>query len=198
MRPPIMETQDAVEAVAHPHLRKLMVDVTATTAEVEQLCTDLSDEQLAWKPEPGTWNILECINHLMIVDGLYFPQIQNALDSATRRDGSAPFRPSWFGRTFLGFVSPESTRKIKTLRLFTPPPALTDVTIPAQFALQQKAFVHLIREADGADLNGNKFASPATRLIRFSLGEGLTMLAMHQQRHLQQARRLTEHPDFPG
>ena len=194
----MMESQDAIETVAHPHLQKLLADVTATTAEVEQLCADLSGEQLAWKPEPGVWNILECIQHLMIVDGLYFPQIQAALDTATRKDGDAPFRPSWFGRTFISYVSPDSTRKIKTLRLFKPPPAQTDVTIPAQFALQQKAFVHLIREADGAALNGNKFASPATRLIRLTLGEGLTMLATHQRRHLQQARRLTEHPDFPG
>ena len=193
-----MEMQDTIETVAHPHLRKLLADVAATTAEVEQLRADLSDEQLAWKPEPGVWNILECIRHLMIVDGLYFPQIQGALDKATRGDGSAPYRPSWFGRTFISYVSPESTRKIKTLRLFKPPPALTDVTVPAQFVLQQEAFLHLIREADGVDLNGNKLASPASRLIRFTLGEGLTMLATHQRRHLQQARRLAEHPNFPG
>ena len=193
-----MDTHAATETVAHPHLRKLLADVAATTAQVEQLRTDLSDDQLAWKPEPGVWNVLECIQHLIIVDGLYVPQIQAALDKAPRRNGSAPFRPSWFGRTFIRYVSPESTRKIKTLRLFKPPPALTDVTVLAQFALQQEAFCDLIRQADGVDLNGNKFASPATQLIRLTMGEGLTMLATHQRRHLQQARRLTERPDFPG
>ena len=96
-----METHAATETVAHPHLRKLLADVTATTAEVEQLRADLSDEQLAWKPEPGVWNILECLEHLIIVDRLYLPKIQAALEQAKRDDGSAPFRPSWFGRTFI-------------------------------------------------------------------------------------------------
>jgi len=193
-----MDTHASIDTVAHPHLRQLLADVAATTDDAQQLRATLSDAQLAWKPEPGVWNVLECLQHLIIVDVLYFGQIDAALEQATRGDGSAPFRPSWFGRTFFGFVSPEGKRKIKTLRLFKPPQALTDVTIVERFVEHQEELTNLLRRADGADLNGNKFSSPASRLIRFSLGEGLTMLVMHQQRHLQQARRLTEHPDFPG
>ncbi len=187
----------SIETVAHPHLQKLLADVAATTAAAQQLRADLSDAGLAWKPEPGVWNVLECLQHLIIVDGLYLPKIKAALEQPTREHGSAPFRPSWFGRTFIRYVSPESERKVKTLRLFTPPPALIDVTVVTQFVEQQAAFTDLIRQADGADLNGNKFSSPATRFIRLTLGEGLTMLTAHQQRHLQQARRVTEHSDFP-
>ena len=192
-----MDTHTSIEAVAHPHLQKLLADVAATTAQAQPLRADLSDTQLAWKPEPGVWNVLECLDHLNIVDGLYFPQIRTALDKASRGEGSAPFRPSFFGKTFIRFVSPESQRKVKTFRIFQPPPALTDVAVVAKFVDHQEEFAGLIRQADGTDLNGNKFSSPASRFVRFTLGEGLTMLSAHQQRHLQQARRVAEHPDFP-
>ena len=67
-----------------------------------------------------------------------------------------------------------------------------------QFIEHQTEFTQIIRRADGTDLNVTKISSPASRFIRLTVGEALTMLATHQQRHIQQARRLTEHPDFPG
>ena len=193
-----MDTPTSIETLAHPHLRKLLADVAATTAAAQQVRAGLSDAQLAWKPEPGVWNVLECIQHLITVDGLYFPQIRTVLERAPHVEGSAPYRPSFFGRTFIRYVSPESKRKIKTFRVFEPPPTLTDVTVMARFVEHQDEFANLIRRSDGVDLNGNKFASPVSRFVRFSLGEGLTLLAAHQQRHLQQARRLTERSDFQG
>ena len=180
-----METPAPTQTVAHPHLKKLLAEVTSTTAAVQQLRTQHSDVQLAWKPDPGTWNILECLQHLNTVDGLYFPKIEEVLQHAVRGYGSVAFKPSFFGRTFIRYVSPESTRKVKTLRLFEPPAALTDTAVVAQFIDHQSTFVRLLQEADGVDLNRNKFSSPATRLIRFSVGEGLTMLCAHQRRHLQ-------------
>jgi hypothetical protein len=193
-----MDAQASQETVTHLHVRKLLADVADTTAAARRLRAVLTDAQLAWKPEPGVWNVLECLQHLITLDTLYFPRIQAALRKASREGGDAPYRPSFIAKTFIRYVSPKSTRKVKTLRLFEPPPALTDVTVFARFDEHQAAFSQLIRQADGADLNGNTFSSPATRLLRFTLGEGLTMLVAHQQRHLQQARRLTERPDFPG
>jgi len=188
----------STKEIRHPHLKTLLADVAEVTAGVETLRADLTDEQLVWKPEPGVWNVLECIEHLIVVDGLYFPRIEAALAAAQGGGKDAPFRPSFFGKTFLRYVSPDSKRKIKTFRLFEPPPALTDVSVPARFIAQQAVLTALIQRADGADLNDNTFSSPVSRLIRFSLGEGLTLLVLHQQRHLQQARRLTQHPGFPG
>lgn len=192
-----METQPSIEAVAHPHLRKLLADVNTVTAETERLRATLSGAQCIWKPDPGVWNVLECFHHLIVTDGLYAPRLRTAIEKASREGGDAPFRPSFFGKTFIRYVSPGSKRKIKTLRLFEPPPALTDVTVLQQFVDHQGELTALIRQADGIELNRGKFASPASRLVRFSVGEGLTVLVVHQQRHLQQARRLTERSDFP-
>ncbi len=193
-----METPASIETVAHPHLRKLLDDLKTVTAETERLRATLSDAQCIWKPAPDVWNVLECFQHLIVTDERYYPRLRLAIEKAKRERGSAPFRPSFFGKTFIRYVSPESQRKIKTFRTFEPSPALTDVTVLQEFVDHQDELTALIRQADGIDLNRGKFASPASRLLRFSVGEGLTVLVVHQQRHLQQAQRLTEHPDFPG
>ena len=186
----------SIETVAHPHLRKLLDDLNTVTAEVERLRATLSEAQCIWKPEPDVWNVLECFRHLITTDELYFPNLRAAIEKAPREGSSAPYRPSFFGKTFIRYVSPESTRKIKTFRMFEPPPALTDVAVFQQFIDHQDELAALIRQADGIDLNRNKLSSPASRFVRFSAGEGLTLLVAHQRRHLQQAQRLTEHPDF--
>ena len=193
-----METHPSTATVAHPHLRTLLDDLNAVTAEAERLRATLSEAQCIWKPEPGVWNVLECLQHLVVTDELYFPRIRAAIEKARGEGDSMPFRPSFFGKTFIRYVSPESKKKVKTLRLFEPPPTLTDVTVLQHFIDHQDELAALIRQADGINLNRNKLSSPASRLVRFSVGEGLTMLVAHQQRHLQQARRLTEHPDFPA
>ena len=192
-----MEPPASIETVVHPHLRTLLADVTTVTAETGRLRATLSDAQCIWKPEPGVWNVLECFHHLIVTDRLYGPRLRAAIEKATRDGGSTPFRPSFFGKTFIRYVSPGSKRKIKTLRLFEPPPALTDVTVLQQFIDHQDELTALIHQADGINLNRGKFSSPASRLVRFSVGEGLTVLVVHQQRHLQQAQRLTERSDFP-
>ena len=193
-----METPASIETVAHPHLRKLLDDLNTVTAETERLRATLSDAQCIWKPEPGVWNVLECFHHLIVTDELYYPRLHAVIEKASREGGSTPFRPSSFGKTFIRYVSPGSQRKIKTFRTFEPSPALTDVTVLQQFVDHQDELTALIRQADGINLNRGKFSSPASRLLRFSVGEGLTVLVVHQQRHLQQAQRLTQRSDFPG
>ena len=193
-----METTSSIETVAHPHLRTLLDDLNAVTAEAERLRDTLSDEQCIWKPEPGVWNVLECFRHLITTDELYDPNLRAAIDKAPRERGDAPFRPSFFGKTFIRYMVPESMRKIKTFRIFEPPPSLTDVSVLQQFIDHQDALAALIRQADGINLNRGKLSSPASRFVRFSVGEGLTVLVTHQRRHLQQALRLTGHPDFPS
>ena len=47
------------------------------------------------------------------------------------------------------------------------------------------------------DLSKARVQSPASRWIRLDLGAGFALMAAHERRHLWQARRLTERPDFP-
>lgn len=186
--------------VQHPHLQRCLTEAQGLLAQVRSLGETYTPAQLAWKPEPPVWNMLECVDHLVVVDGMYFPKIQAAIDeaSATSSDSHRPFKPSLLGRLFYRFVKPNPTFKVKTPRPFDPDPALTDTAVIDRFAAHQDTMMDLIRQADGLPLRTVKFPSPLSSLLRFSLGDGFWFLLAHQQRHLQQAERLAQHADFPA
>lgn len=186
--------------VDHPDLKELLEDVRRASEGVEEL-KHLSKRQLSWKPAPKSWNTLECIEHLRVTGEHYYHRVEDAIarSEAQNRRSDEAVQQGFVGRFFIKAVSPETERKVKTLQAFQPAEEATaDVTILDRFLDQQSEIEALLRRADGLDLNGEKLTSPASRFIRFTIGEALTMLAKHQLRHLQQARRLQEHPGFPG
>lgn len=191
-----METPSA--AIAHPHLRHLLSEVEVVRAETKRLRDTLTDVQLTWRPAPDVWSVADCFEHLRKVDKAYCKRIEPAL--ATMEQGADAYDPSWFARLFIRFVSPESTFKLKAPKAIRPQGHLGSAPADAvqRFLDQQAALVALIRQADGKNINTGKFASPLASIVRFTVGEGLSMLVAHERRHLGQAQRVTEHPDFPS
>lgn len=185
------------QSLSHPHLRDLQAALEAVNDRGHAL-KSLTEEQLSWSPAPGSWNILECLDHLITTDELYLPRIRKAIDAASPGDKEAPYRPSFFGKKFIEFISPDPKRKAKTFAVFEPQSGPNDVTLLERFLEHQEAVQALLRQADEVNLNRSKLASPVTRLMRFTVGEALTMLIRHQERHLQQAENLTRHPGFPA
>lgn len=183
--------------ISHPHLRQLLADAEAVSDAARQFREDFSPAQLAWKPTPDAWSVLECFEHLIVTGELYFPRIREGLRRARRTGAEAPFRPAFLGRLFLRSLDPETRRKLKTFDVFKPAQGTDDVGIIDRFLAQQDDLRALLQEADGVDLNSGTFASPVTRLVRFTVGEGLTVLVVHERRHLEQARRVTQLSAFP-
>lgn len=186
----------ATAALTNPHLANLLADLLIVRAEAERFAS-LSGAQLTWRPGAGDWSIADCFEHLRIVDAGYSQAIRQAVGQA--EPGNAAFAPTWYARAYIHFVSPGSTLKMPTLPVMKPavdsPSAGADAL---QHFLQQQAELEaLIREADTKNINTGRFSSPFAALMRLSVGEGLTLLVRHEQRHTLQAQRLTEQPAFP-
>ena len=181
------------------HLDRLLKDAKEVKQASEALFSSLSPEQLTWKPSKKSWSILECYDHLLVTNGLYIPKIEKALEKAEQsvENGVRPFKPSFFARLFIKSLRPQSGFKIKTFGVFKPRNGKGNLDIPAQFLAQQDELMQLIKRADQCDVNSVKFSSPLSSLIRFSLGEGLSVVVVHEQRHLLQAQNLQLMPDFP-
>lgn len=180
---------------AHPHLQALLADAEAVRDEAQRLRDTLSPRQLTWRPEPDTWSVADCFEHLRKMDKAYLRVLPEALARA-EPGGTEPYKPSLFARGFIQSVSPNPRFKLRAPRAVRPR-AEAGADALDRFLDQQEALLELIRRADGRNLNTGRFASPLSSFVRFSLGEGLTALVRHQQRHTQQAQRLTERPDFP-
>ncbi|MEM1042454.1 MAG: DinB family protein [Bacteroidota bacterium] len=183
--------------LSNAHLRTLLADAEAVRAEAERLRAELTDAQLTWKPAPDVWSVADCFEHLRRADKAYGRALPEAI--GRMEPGGGPFRPSLFGGWFIKFASPESGMKLKAPKAIRPRRGgpSTEAGALGRFLDQQAALLGLIQDADGKDLNTGTFPSPLLGLIRFTVGEALTLLVRHEQRHLGQALRVTEHPGFP-
>ena len=188
-------------AVQNLHLDGLYQDVKEVIRASEALFASLAPAQLTWKPRKNKWSVLECFHHIMVVNELYLPRIKEAMKrgALTHAEAITPFKPSLFGKWFINSMRPEARLKVKTFKIFKPQRAIDDLGLLPKFLDQQRLLLKIIKHADGCDLNKVKLASPASRLVRFSIGEALTLLVVHEQRHLLQAQNillLSEFPEF--
>ena len=181
--------------MTNPHLRALNDDLAAVRAAAEAFRDGLAAEQLTWRPEPDMWSIADCFEHLRRMDEAYARPLAEAVERA--EPGNAPFRPRWVARAFIALNGPDPKLKLSAPSPVRPPQGQPAADALDRFLDQQDEIVGLVRAADGRDLNTGRFASPFSRMLRFSLGEGLTLLVRHEQRHLGQAHRIVERPDFP-
>lgn len=183
---------------SHPHLRRLLDDVHATTKAVEALRNRHTPAQLAWKPEPTRWSMLECIDHLRLTGDLYYPRLQEGLSRAERTASETPFAPSLLSRLFIWSLSPKKGFKIRTFQSVTPPLPSTNTAVIEVFLDQQQTLRALLHEADHVNLNTGRFRSPLLAAFKMTVGVGLTAMVRHAQRHTLQAEQVADHPHFPS
>jgi len=167
------------------------------SADADALTAPLTDEQFRWRPDPDTWSIAECLDHLNVTARVYLPSLDEGISDAIRRGvyGQGPFKYNWLGRLSVRFTD----WRIR----FTPPddvqPAAgrTRREILAAFRAYQVQYIDRLRQANGVDLARARVRMPATSWVRIPLGSAFEMLLVHSHRHLAQARRVTEHENFP-
>lgn len=184
----------------HPFLIELSKELQENIAFAEEIIAGKSEQQLFWKPQPNIWSICECYGHLLQTHYQYLPKLQQAIEKGHRTNAvsDVPYKATWFGKRFIDYVGPESTATIKAPSIFRPKKERQqDVTVCRELIKEMGLLQQLIASADGLNLNKNKLVSPVTRLIRFTLGEGLQLQVKHQQRHLNQAERVASHDTFP-
>lgn len=171
----------------------------AWTGEAAQtLLNAYSDAQRQWKPNAKSWSIDECFEHLAITGELYSSVVNTVLDSRKAASSSAPYKPTWFGKLFLNLVKPDGRIKVKTLPVFQPTsPSAVGSDALNRYWTQHDHMGQYLRRADGVPLNGDKIPSPASSLVKLTLGEVLTLLVWHEKRHVRQAQRLIAHTEFP-
>src|SRR5262249_49992923 len=78
--------------------------------------------QLNWKPGADRWSVAQCFDHLLTVNGGYFPIFEKVLsgDKKSTFWESLPWLPTFWGKMLLKAVDPESKRKLKAPKVFQP------------------------------------------------------------------------------
>lgn len=169
--------------------------------EAAALVAPLTPEAFNWKPSPEEWSVAECLAHLNKGNTPYLPALERALSDGGPR-GEPPFHYGPLARWFIAGTGPQPKRKAKAIRAMRPAPR-TDYEsgrVLAEFRALNDGFLAVLSRAERErlDLGRIKMSSPFIKLIRLPAGAFLETLAGHEQRHLDQARRVTQRPGFPA
>jgi hypothetical protein len=176
-------------------------DQFAEVAEQTKALTEgLSEAQFNWRPGPEQWSIEECLGHLVITGQRHVKLIDQGVAEGRARGftGKGPFRYGFLERAFLRQMEPPVRRKFSAPRRLRPVHGQPLTAIVPTFLHLQSQLMRAAEESEGLDLARIKVPSPAFHFLRTSLGIALAVAAAHERRHLEQAGRVREHPQFPG
>lgn len=183
----------------------LIQEIDANLSHLETITARLTAEQFNWRPAPGRWSIGECITHLNIVNALDLAPLSEAIEHGRARGqlGQGPFHYGFFSRKFIASMELPSTRKIKAPKIYIPPPDCDPDQAIGDYTRISAGLRRLALSANGLHLARVKTAMPALPpalrwLVRMPLGARLTVITVHDRRHLWQAEQVRNHPEFPA
>jgi hypothetical protein len=176
---------------------RLAFELSANDQRARALAAGLTEEQLNWQPELGSWSVGQCLEHLCITNEAYLTPISAALkekpDSPVEQ-----ITPGWFGRWFIrSFVEPSPNGKRVSAPPKIRPAARVDLAVLNRFLSSNKSCRELIVRARDKDINRIRFWNPFVPGVRFTAGTGLEIISGHERRHLMQAERVRNLMNFP-
>ncbi len=166
--------------------------IEEVTEKFQKSFGHLSENDLNWKPSPGTWSIAENITHLIEVNSSYFPGF-NAL---TRGNYKLPFIArfgfvvNFFGNMILKSVQPDRKNKMKTFPMWKPSEGSSYENILERFSDHQSALKREIAQVMDKTRENAVISSPANKNIVYRLGTAFDIIVAHEFRHYEQAKEV--------
>jgi hypothetical protein len=179
---------------------------TITNANLEVLKSrflHLSEEQKKWKLVDNSWNVSEIFAHLNQFAKYYHETFKSKINKTRFRTPSDVFISSPLGRSAwksmkLGNAN-NVKRKFKSQRINNPlfEKNLISGNDLEDFKRNLEELNLIIDSSTSVNLRKVKIPISISTIIRLKLGDALLFVAYHNQRHLQQALNLVNHPNFP-
>jgi hypothetical protein len=167
--------------------QRLIAHFEMTESWLVDEVSNLTPEQLRFRPTPTSWNILDCVEHLDLAEPGYWKMLQTVMASPASRklSPSEDIDRIWYGidRTQKTKTVPDETPKSTYADLA---PALKDfralrATMLAYVRTSQEDWRHhLVPEWDR------------------DAYQWLLMISAHSQRHILQIREIKHDPNYPG
>ena len=160
----------------------------------------LTEEQFNWKPNSNEWSVAQCFEHMRMNAISFIPVFEKLFrdHSATRIDPDTPYRHSFMGKRAIRIIGPESTRKFKTTKKFSPMLSNYRLSAVDDFISLQHRMIEFVDHSSSYNIQKIKIAFPAFRIMRLSMGDMLKFIVAHEKRHIKQARLVTGMTGFPG
>lgn len=160
----------------------------------------LESEDLRYKPDPKSWDIVEIFEHLNLVNGYYVKVIGRAMDKAPIAKNEN-FKISWMGKKMVKSMEPKNGKRPFKMKTFkkTDPIALQqergskliDHIVFQDFMEDMKQFKKLLQGNGEKDIQAVKIKS-FIPIIKLKGGDAIAFVIAHMERHLLQAENLLD------
>lgn len=179
-------------------------DVDGVISELEGVSEDvrnnfgrLSTEQVNWKPAPDSWSVGQCIDHLIMSNEEFFPELDKIVAGTRKNTLWQSWSPlSGIAGAFLVSSLKKDNQKVKTIEKMTPPSDIAGDIIE-KFADHQAALIGRLRSTANTDWHRTVLTSPFVKIMTYRMDKGLDAVIEHEKRHVRQAKRVMLMDGFP-
>jgi DinB superfamily len=179
-------------------LPELITEANRVATEAKATFGGLTASQLNWKPSAERWSVAQCFDHLLTSNKGYLPIVDSVLAGKKPTFWERmPVIPGLAGGLLIKSLDPATTRKIKAPKSFEPEDSDIQPSVIDDFVAQQRAIVEKMKATEHLDLERIVITSPALSAITYSLMDAYRIIVVHEHRHFQQAKRVTEEAGFP-
>ncbi len=170
----------------------VIADLGSISGEAREAFGGLTVEQLNWKPSEKSWSVAQCLDHLITINSLYFPVFENLRTATLPNTFLERVSPlsGFFGRTLIKAMSPENPKKMKTSKKAYPSASDIDAGIVERFEEHNRELAGRIEKISPEIDLSRIITSPLAGFVTYSLDDCLTMLVVHERRHVLQAKRV--------
>ena len=195
----LVKKKDSGVSFKNAYLGLILKEAASLPEQFRSAFGKLSLEQLNWKPNPETWSVGECIDHLIVTNRSYFAQ----LEAISRGD---KYISIWekmglfsgmLGRMLLKITAEKVVKPAKSPSAFAPTRSKVPATIIEEFCIQQVALIDKVQKTDSVDHEKTLISSPAMIWATYSLRDGVEIIFQHERRHFRQAVAVLGRAEFP-
>jgi len=177
---------------------RIIAQLDNADLRAQTLAQNLTNEQLNWCPSPQEWSIGQCLQHLVEFNREYGAAISRALDG----EHPSPVGELKIGRVsgwfMRNYVEPgPNTRRVNSPKKIKPDTQISPSVLNDFLRSNQQA-KDLVRRAAAFNVNRIRYKNPLAPLVRFTVGVGFELTWKHELRHILQAERVRQSPEFPS
>lgn len=178
-------------------LKDLTKRVEIILSHTQVKLSNASQEALSKAPNQGSWSALQCLAHLNLYGAYYIPALEKALNQQRLTSTTDEFKPGWLGKKFTNMLSAEAGKKMKTMKKLEPAQVSTSSQTLPDFVAMQHKILQLLKQAEKANLNKRAVPLEFMKLINLKIGDVLSFVIAHEERHIAQAMRAiqSKNPD---
>jgi hypothetical protein len=166
--------------------QRLVAHLDMTESWLINEVSGLSPAQLAFRPAPGSWTILEVVDHLVVVGSIYWQDLQKALKTPP----GAPLGPQ--GDADILWYGIDRSSRQKAIPGEEPSGTLRDLGVGLDAFRTDTARLRQFARTTTADLRAHIVRRQGCDAYQWAL-----LISTHVQRHILQIREIKAAAGFP-